>query len=707
MTQLEKIDNTQISASDFEAPTGIAERAPFKLTSGHLALFLLGLFSISVIAFITIARSVQITAVTPILTTPEKVVSQPAEVKISSWIKLPLGNRVLILPGTHKVEVSAEGFQTLNQELAIGSERHQQIQLTLLRLPGQLNVLLEPNIAASVTIDGEAAGELPGLLESLAAGEHEIVVDAPLYRPASQRVMIEGKGQTQELALTLEPAWAEYTINSQPTNATVIVDDTEVGQTPLTVKLEEGTRSLSVKADKFKPFLQDVTVVAQQDTLIPTVELIPADGILSLESRPAKAAVILNGEYRGITPLTLAVLPDKKQNVKIYKAGFKLAERSVTLEPDERDTEALALQQDLVPVKVSVTPKGAEIFVDGVSRGIGSQTLTLNTLPHRISVRKAGFVEQNNDIIPTRNSKQIISVNLLTVEQSYWAQLPDTYTSGAGHPMKLFKAPGVVRMGSSRREAGRRANEVVYEATLKEHFYVSTLETTNRQFRLFKSSHNSGNYKKKSLDSGKHPVVNVSWQQAALYCNWLSEKDGLDPFYQTKKGFVSGNNSKANGYRLLTEVEWAWLARNKQDEVLIYPWGNDSDRISGSKRVGNFADVNASDLLAFTIQNYNDGFKASSPVGRFNANHRGIFDLGGNVSEWTNDWYSAKGLSVLSETSRLVDPLGPDVGEFHVVRGGSWAKGHLPQLRLAYRDFGAKGKFDVGFRIARYAGPNK
>jgi len=669
-------------------------------------LFLLGLLSISVIAFITIARSVQISAVTPVLTAPDEFVSQPAEIEVSSWLKLPLGNRILILPGTHPVKVVADGFQTLEQDLEIGSDRHQQIQLTLLRTPGQLNISLEPNIAASISIDGQAAGALPGLIESLAAGEHEISVDAPLYRPANQRVLIEGKSQTQELALTLEPAWAEYTINSEPANATVLIDSVEVGQTPLTIKLEEGIRSLSIQAPKFKPFVQDVTVVALQDLLIPTVELIPADGVLSLESRPENAAVILNGEYRGITPLTLAVLPDQQQDIKIYKAGYKLAQRSVSLQADERDTQALALQQDLVPVKLSVTPKSAEVYVDGVKRGVGSQTLTLNTLPHRISVRKPGYVEQNNDIIPTRNNKQIISVNLLTKEQHYWAQLPNTYKTSGGHPMKLFKAPGVVRMGSSRREAGRRANEVTYEATLKQHFYVSTLETTNKQFRAFQARHNSGNFKKKSLDSGKHPVVNVSWQQAALYCNWLSDKDGLDPFYKTKKGFVSGNNAKANGYRLLSEVEWAWLARNKDGNVLIYPWGNDPESINGAKRLGNFADINSTDLLAFTLQNYDDGFKASSPVGRYAENHRGIFDLGGNVSEWVNDWYSAKALSVAAESTRLVDPLGPEIGEFHVVRGGSWAKGHLPQLRLAYRDFGAKGKHDIGFRIARYAGPN-
>ena len=90
MTQIEKIDDTQISPIDFEAPSGIAERAAFRLTSGHLILLLVGFLSIGAIAFVTIARSVQITTVTPVLTSPDEVVSQPADVKISSWIKLPL-----------------------------------------------------------------------------------------------------------------------------------------------------------------------------------------------------------------------------------------------------------------------------------------------------------------------------------------------------------------------------------------------------------------------------------------------------------------------------------------------------------------------------------------------------------------------------------------------------------------------------------------
>ena len=181
---------------------------------------------------------------------------------------------------------------------------------------------------------------------------------------------------------------------------------------------------------------------------------------------------------------------------------------------------------------------------------------------------------------------------------------------------------------------------------------------------------------------------------------------GWTPFYKTRKGFISGINFNANGYRLLTEAEWSWLARVKGDEVLVYPWGSEPHPRIGEKPE-NLADERARDLIAFTLDNYNDGYVSTAPVGRFQKNHNGLYDMGGNASEWVNDWYSAKGSKQSASIGALIDPLGPDIGEFHVVRGGSWAKGHLPQLRLAYRDYAAKGKHDIGFRVARYAGRTK
>jgi formylglycine-generating enzyme required for sulfatase activity len=715
MKEFEKLDNNQIDATEFDIPSGELERQRVRLSGVHFVLLGLGMLCLLFIAFISFSKSIEIRAVKRDLNVSGQYLPQAANINIDSLLKLPLGNRVLILPGSHRVRIQAEGFTDIEQLLEVGADRNQQFELELLRQPGKLAINLAVATPASVFVDGELFAELvttgedvkglPHLVDNIPAGKHQITVDAPLYRSFSQNILILGKGETQTIDVSLQAAWAEYALSSIPQGATITVDGIDLGKTPLSVKIEEGTRNLVVTADKFKPFAQEIGVIAGENLVIPEIALVPADGIIQLASKPSGAAVILNSEYRGITPILLNVAPNTEQRVQIYKAGYRLSDTTESLLPEQQLAQDVELEADIIAVKVSVSPSDALVYVDGKSRGKGSRTLKLNTLPHNISVRKRGYVTQTNDIIPTRTNKQIISVNLLTEEQHYWSQVPSMYTSRDGHRMKLFRQLGEVNLGSSRREDGRRANEARYKATLSKPFYVALHETTNKQFRAFKSIHNSGNYKEKSLDAQKAPVSNVSWQQAARYCNWLSGQEGLDPFYQTTTGYVSGNNIDANGYRLLTEAEWSWLARTTDDGTLTYPWGN-SKAIPTKKRVGNFADEKAADILAFTVENYDDGYKGPSPVGRYPANHRGLFDMGGNASEWVNDWYSSKGSSELGE-QRLVDPVGPDEGEFHVVRGGSWAKGHLPQLRLAYREFAAKGKHDIGFRVARYAGLNK
>ena len=73
--------------------------------------------------------------------------------------------------------------------------------------------------------------------------------------------------------------------------------------------------------------------------------------------------------------------------------------------------------------------------------------------------------------------------------------------------------------------------------------------------------------------------------------------------------------------------------------------------------------------------------------------------MGGNVAEWTNDYYAVTASSGVIEQ----DPTGPSSGENRVIRGSSWAHGTVTELRLSYRDYDQSGRDDVGFRVARYA----
>ena len=103
--------------------------------------------------------------------------------------------------------------------------------------------------------------------------------------------------------------------------------------------------------------------------------------------------------------------------------------------------------------------------------------------------------------------------------------------------------------------------------------------------------------------------------------------------------------------------------------------------------------------MANFVADYTDGYVERSPVGLFKSNQNGLFDLTGNLSEWTNDFYSA---DILSPDIILEDYFGPLFGSRHVIKGSNYNSALPQQLGLSYRTYGNEGNALVGFRIARW-----
>ena len=694
-----------IAPSEFQSPDQLPPEKNWRFRPLYAALAVLTLLVVFVLYFILTAKAVLF-----------EVNAENAEVQIYGGLTVPFGESILLLRGDYEVEIQAQGYEVYKDTLMVTAETSPQISYELTPLPGDLSIRLlgDEEIFGSAVLSGDNLVEplqvdsLQTLLfEDVPAGLYQLSIDADLYSESVVEVNVPGRELTHEVEVELEPNWGWVSADINPIEAQLIVDgthkiseaDDSVSSNPPTrVRVEAGKYEVQVLLEDYKPFSRDIELEKDDEINLGIIQLEHVDSKIGVLTNPEGVTVLVNQEYAGETPIVLDLLPDREHRIDLFKAGFQPQSETIRVEKNTEMDLSFNLDPDLVQVSISVFPNNAELKIDGQSIRVSQNQISLSAIKHDVEIAAPGYETQKIEFLPTRGTRQHLQVRLLTTEQALWANIPPSYSTVADQPMKLFRDPGEVTMGSSRRETGRRANEANWRAELKRPFYVSLKEVTNLQYKLYEPEHSSGNFQGHSLDSPNQPVTGVSWQQAALYCNWLSEKEGLTPFYQTERGFVSGVNPNSTGYRLLTEAEWTWLARATSTGFpQKYIWGDD-DQIPGV--VENYADQSVAQLINFTLETVNDSFVTSAPVGSFDPNEKGLYDLSGNVNEWIHDWYEP---APYSSDQTVVDPLGPEEGEFHVIRGASWARGHLPQLRLAYRDYDSTARNDLGFRVARYA----
>ncbi len=237
------------------------------------------------------------------------------------------------------------------------------------------------------------------------------------------------------------------------------------------------------------------------------------------------------------------------------------------------------------------------------------------------------------------------------------------FRDAADLPEMVVIPAGRFLMGSPQGEAGRSGAEgPQHEVTIARPFAVGRYAVTFDQWDACVAA---GGCKQKPGDKGwgrgRRPVINVSWEDAQAYVAWLMKKTG-------------------KGYRLLSEAEWEYAAR--AGGTTAYPWGQEP----GTNRA-----------------NFNDSGsqwsgKQTAPVGSFAPNAFGLYDMIGNVWEWTQDCWNESYAGAPADGSPW---LKGECGR-RVVRGGSW--NYTPVIaRAAFRNWVVPGSrnYYQGFRLAR------
>lgn len=671
-------------------------------------IMILVLLILSLLAVFVLFAETAIITITP----------QPDKINLKGLFPtIKLTQRHILIAGEYTLKAEKQDYRTINKTLLINSE-NKEFSYTMKENPGLIQFNIDPVVENKIYIDGVLLADSLDQNYELDKGEHSVKIINQRYKEYEQTIQVIGKNKQQKFDIKLQRNWGTLNIAAKQKELKIVIySDTDKKKSVYEnflsaaekIELIAGQYIIHVSKDKFKQKTEKITIKAEDDITLDAFELEPEDGILKLSSIPPESIIRIDGQYYGRTPQTLKLSPHIEHQLELSLSGYKTINKKIKLQPETVREEAINFSANTGLLFITVSPKHADLYIDGIKQKTNSGKFQLTEKKHVLRVKAKGYQTQEKKIPIGRFSKNmsfILAKNNVKISQkgnnkqtknnkTINQKKKISYRNSIGQKMLLVK-PAIFRMGSKKNEAGRSSNESEHKVHIKYSYYLSEKEISNKQYRQYKNSHNSGSSGSKTLNTDNQPVVNVTWQDAAQFANWLSKQEGLEPYYEVQNNKLTAvNNSKINtGYRLPFEAEWVLAARGTKQKK--YPWAGKYPPTSIS---GNFADSSAASNISNTLSGYNDKQSVSAPIGSYVKNAMGFYDLGGNVSEWCQDYYSPS--SGLSANKTAINPTGPKKGTHKVVRDSSWRDSSIKELRLSFRSYSKKKSNDIGFRLAR------
>ncbi len=646
--------------------------------------------AVLVIVFVVVALLLRFVDSIRVVVGPEEI-AETATIEITDGYAFKWSPYFWVVNRTATVNVKAPGFAEQLVEVPDAAFSRGLIDIILQELSASLNASTNPSMEGTtwylndvlVSNDSNFQTELP-------AGTYTLTARHPYFVPSTTELVVE-RGQNYAVTQDFEKISLDVVIISEPHQAIVEVDSKPIGSTPLSTKLDGGEHSITLSLPNYQPITDTIRVTEHENDIKRYYEFQKQAVPLAVTLKPEGGVFELDGLVKSAASIAKVRLTvNTTHKVRYSKPGYAAKEFEFTVSPKSPNNIRIELQEEFGIVDFRSEPS-ATVQIGNRTAGRTPLSLSLQTVSQDITFVEDGYIPVKSKVTPDSSAPKLVSVTLETEKAYRIKNAPAQYKNSVGIELKLFNKPDAFVMGSRRGEAGSRSNEFERTVQLTRPFYAGMHEVTFDQV-LFSVD------PQHTATGDRMPATGLPWTVVAKYCNWLSEKEGFEPVYEFDGNTLLRSNSGADGYRLLTEAEWEWLARKaNRKKQTQFPWGDQNVVPANS---GNLADESAKESVPVYIKKYKDGKPAIAETGSFPPEASGLYDLVGNAREWTHDPYNLESHDPNSIQVNPFDESGQR--QWHTVKGSSWRSAQVSELRGAWRGGSNSAQDDLGFRIARY-----
>lgn len=525
---------------------------------------------------------------------------------------------------------------------------------------------------AQVIVDGRVRGVTPLSRLELDSGSHRLEVAHSFYQTHVEGLSLD-RGDHLVRHFVLQVGDGTLSLLSNPRGAWVEVDGERLPDlTPTTLRTTAGEHTIVMGQAERRAVAQVHTLKAQQTLEVNFNLNIDPHGSLTMMTSPRNAKIEFVDKELVYTPQMR--LPIGEYTVRVSRPGYEAQTFRYTVQygDNRHDVKLVRAFGTLV---VTTSPADADVRVSYVEGGrtrsksystdmqlpLGALELRARAIGYRTAFRKLDLTSQG----------AAVHFDLAAMQVQVGRVFSDALSVGGQGPELVVVPAGRFLMGNA---SGPPSEQPARTVVLSQPFAVSRFEVTIGDYLKYLQDRGLALHERLDPADITHAVAYVSHADATDYAGWLSAQTG-------------------HKYRLPTEAEWEYVARAGSQQT--YFFGEDPEQLCAYANVSDAATRKV--YRQWQTLSCDDGLVRPGPVGTYQPNEFGVYDIYGNVAEWVADC----GLPEYT--------LGSDDGTHaytggscssHGVRGGSWDSQAI-EASSSYRFSVSSANDDRGIRLLR------